>query len=124
MPGLYNLHIIDIHAEEASLSWLRRDSSVLRANFRLVDLVRLDERVEASVDGLRVAGDNGWNSLWCELEARGGSGGFFAAGVLAIESSDTAAFDGIIERADQAARLTEGEPHEPANDPWRGLVSA
>src|SRR5215472_11875923 len=101
MPGLSNLHIVDVHAEEAEVSWLRRDNAVLSANFRLVDLVRLDERVEASIDGLRVAGGDGWKSLQHELQSGGGSGDFFAAGVLAIESNDIADFEGIIERADK-----------------------
>jgi uncharacterized protein (TIGR02270 family) len=89
----------------------------------LINLVRIDERVEAHVDALRIAGVSGWK-LALEQVLTGPAGAFFGAGVLAIESSDAAPFDHVVERAFATAVQTEGEPYQAAFDPWRGLVSA
>src|SRR5437868_2315058 len=104
MPRPSSSSLVDVHAEEAGFSWRRRDNAVLAPNFRLIDLVRLDERVEASIGGLRVVRDAGWKSLQRELQSGAGSGDFFAAGVLAIEKYDITDFEGIIEQAYAVAR--------------------
>ena len=52
--------IISQHAEEASFLWLLRDNAVRDPHYSLEDLAELDERVEAHVDGLRIAGEAGW----------------------------------------------------------------
>src|ERR1700674_5702156 len=115
--------IVEREAEDSIFLWLRRAHQVSAPNVRLIDLVRLDERVEAHIDALRVAGPHAWTPAQEPLE-KGEAGAFFNAGILAIESGHLDAFEGIIERAYEAARRTEGEPYEPAYDPWRGLVSA
>jgi uncharacterized protein (TIGR02270 family) len=109
--------------EDATFLWLWRAHHTSAPNVRLIDLVRLDERVEAHVDSLRIGGAHAWK-LTLELLDGGAAGAFFVAGMLAIENSESAAFDGIIERAFDAAQRTELEPYEPVYDPWRGLVSA
>ena len=50
-------HIIDQHAEEAAFLWLLRSNAVSAPHYDLDDLSGLDERVEAHIDGLRIAGD-------------------------------------------------------------------
>jgi len=52
--------IVSQHAEEAAFLWLLRDLAVAAPHYSLQDLADLDERVEAHIDGLRVAGDPGW----------------------------------------------------------------
>lgn len=42
-------------AEEAAFLWLKRDHAVRAPHYSLGDIVKLDERVEAHLDGLRVA---------------------------------------------------------------------
>ena len=49
--------IIAQHAEEAADLWLLRDACAHDPQFRVRDLRRLDERVEAHVDALRIAGE-------------------------------------------------------------------
>jgi uncharacterized protein (TIGR02270 family) len=78
--------IIDEHAEEAAFLWTQRDRAAVAAHYALKDLARLDERVEAHVDGLRVAGVAGWKTVFANLEQ--GPGEVFAASVLAFESGD------------------------------------
>ena len=53
--------IVEVHAEEAAILWLQRDSAVEAPNFNRMFLSRLDERLEANVDGLLVAGRAGWD---------------------------------------------------------------
>ena len=56
--------IIEQHAEEAAFLWTMRDRAVHSPSYSLKDLSGLDERVEAHLDGLRVAGQFGWQA--CE----------------------------------------------------------
>ena len=69
MPAFQVYHIMPIipviieqHAEEASFLWLLRDSAVNESHYSLSDLANLDNRVEAHLDGLRIAGDEGWET--------------------------------------------------------------
>ena len=52
--------IINQHAEEASFLWLLRNEAVHQPHYDLNDLAELDDRVKAHIDGLRIAGDKGW----------------------------------------------------------------
>ena len=117
------LDVVDQHCERAGFLWFLRSNAVRKPHFRLIDLVRLDGRLEANVDGLRVAGPAGHALALAALDDSG-PGAFFAAAVVAIESNDVAVFDGLVERALVAAENNEAEPYEPVNHIWRGLVSA
>jgi uncharacterized protein (TIGR02270 family) len=115
--------IIEREAEDTGFLWLSRAHQVTAPNVRLIDLVRLDERVEAHVDALRIGGSRGW-SLALTLLASGSAGAFFSAGVLCVESGDRAAFERIVEHGYEAARQAEAPPPGPAYNPWSGMVSA
>ena len=52
--------VVEQHAEEAAFLWLLRDSAVHDPHYYLYDLAHLDDRTEAHIDGLRIAGDEGW----------------------------------------------------------------
>ena len=80
--------ILARHAEEAAFLWLLRDRAVVRPQYTLRSLTELDQRVEAHLDGLRVAGEHGWRRAWQEFEERPEPGEAFAAAVLAFESAD------------------------------------
>lgn len=115
--------IVDQHNEHGASLWTIRDRAVHGPSFNLSDLIKLDERIEAHIDGLRVAEIGGWSASPKELE-RGEAGSFFVQGILAVESGDTARFDEIIELSYASGVATQNEPYHPAYDPWRGLVSA
>jgi uncharacterized protein (TIGR02270 family) len=89
--------IISQHAEEAAFLWLLRDRAVGASRYTLPELVRLDDRVEANIDGLRIAGEPGWEIVVDELK-HAGSGEVFLAAVLALESADNARFDLVMEK--------------------------
>src|SRR3954454_2934163 len=81
-------HIVEQHAEEASFLWLLRDKAVDAPHYKRHHLARLDERVEAHVDGLRVAGEAGRELTWSQLQQWGEMGEMFAAAVTLVETGD------------------------------------
>lgn len=93
--------IVDQHAENAAFLWLLRDAAVLGANYTLEDLAELDYRVEANLDGLRVAENLGWTTSKSALEL-GEPGEVFAAASLAIENADGARIDEVLKVAAQS----------------------
>lgn len=89
MPN--NLFIPDIitqHAEEAAFLWLLRDAAVHQPHYDLEDLIELDERIEAHLDGLRIAGDAGWEIAQAALSLQE-PGEIFTAAALALETWST-----------------------------------
>ena len=98
------------HAEDAAFLWLMRDNAVRAPHYSLKDLIKLDNRLEAHIDGLRIAGDDGWKLLLAQLK-HPEAGEYFAAMVLALESGRREQIAAVIERAGEAG-------------PLRGVVSA
>ncbi|HEY5911072.1 MAG TPA: hypothetical protein VJA21_10760, partial [Verrucomicrobiae bacterium] len=85
---MINEVVVEQHAEEAAFLWTQRDRAVAAPNYRLKDLARLDERVEAHLDGLRIAGQFGWQLCQKALQEPG-PGEVFAAAVLAFGGVDS-----------------------------------
>ena len=56
-------HVIDQHAEDAAFLWHQRDAAVRAAHYQLTHLARWDDRVDAHLDGLRIAGEDGWQRV-------------------------------------------------------------
>jgi uncharacterized protein (TIGR02270 family) len=98
------------HAEDAAFLWLQRDNAVRAPHYSLKDLAKLDDRVEAHIDGLRVAGDAGWE-LALEQLKHPEAGEYFAAMVLALESGRKEKVAAVLEKA-------------AAPGPARGVISA
>ncbi len=71
------------------MQWLVRHAAVHAPHYSLADLVKLDGRVEAYLDGLRIAGEDGWKMCEEQLAANE-EGEAFVAGVLAFESGNPA----------------------------------
>lgn len=103
--------VISQYAEEAAFLWTTRARAVTSARYSLRTLAALDERVEAQLDGLRLAGDAGWAACRQALENVGG-GEVFALSVLGFGAGD---------RHQMLEALTAGCV-SPASR--RGLVSA
>lgn len=79
--------IVEQHFEEASFLWSQRDAAATATNYTLPDLTFLDERIEAHVDGLRVAGDYGWALCEAGLDPQD-PGTVFTSSIIAFESGD------------------------------------
>lgn len=87
--------IIEQHAEEAAFNWLLRDYAVSEPHYNLADLAYLDDRIEANIDGLRIAGDAGWE-ICTEAMVIEEPGEIFTAGVLAFESRVPKRMDALL----------------------------
>jgi uncharacterized protein (TIGR02270 family) len=105
ISAMVNTEVVTQHAEDAAFLWFSRDRAVRAPHYYLKDLVRLDERVEANVDGLRVAGATGWN-LAAEAMKQEGPGEVFAAAELAFESRDSRHIDLVLDVATKVAPLS------------------
>ncbi len=104
--------IVGQHAEEAAFLWLLRDRAVAATRYTLPEIVKLDGRLEANLDGLRVAGDAGWEIVVEQLLEHAEAGEAFVAAVLALENGSDARFGVVIDKVGDA----------PASA--RGLISA
>jgi len=96
ISAMVNTEVVAQHAEDAAFLWFSRDRAVRTPHYYLKDLARLDERVEANIDGLRVAGGVGWN-LASEALKQEGPGELFAAAVLAFETRERQRLDTIFD---------------------------
>jgi uncharacterized protein (TIGR02270 family) len=79
--------VVSQHAEEAAFLWTTRNRAVGGPGYALKSLAALDERVDAHLDGLRIAGDAGWTLCRANLENTDG-GEVFPLAVLAFEVGD------------------------------------
>lgn len=88
--------IVDQHSEEGAFLALLRDYAVRAPHYDLQHLATLDNRIEAHLDGLRIAGLPGLDAL---LQQLGPNilGEVFAATVLAFETGNTAAMARLAE---------------------------
>ncbi len=104
-------NIVSQHAEEAAFLWLLRCNGIRQPHYALKDLARLDDRVEAHLDGLRVAGEPGWELCKAAL-GNEEPGEVFAASVVGFET-------GIEERIQAVLDVVQQKPELSA-----GLISA
>ncbi len=99
--------VLSQHAEEAAFQWLLRDLAVWAPHYDLKDLAKLDGRVEAHLDGLRVAGDPGWASIREEL-AWEEPGEVFSATLLALEVESEERLGEALAVATSSTELSRG----------------
>jgi uncharacterized protein (TIGR02270 family) len=95
------------HAEEAAFLWILRDGAVHAPHYSLKDLAKLDQRVEAHLDGLRIAGPHGWEVLRESLKLEE-PGEIFAAAVVAFESGDPKRTDLVLDAGTATPELERG----------------
>ncbi|MES9939057.1 MAG: TIGR02270 family protein [Candidatus Thiodiazotropha sp. 6PLUC2] len=104
-------NIVSQHAEEAAFLWLLRDSAVSAPHYQLSDLSELESRIDAHLDGLRVAGEAGW--IHCEAQLNHAeSGEVFTAAYVALDG-------GLVDGLEKVLEVVHGEPATT-----RGLISA
>ncbi|MCS6326169.1 MAG: TIGR02270 family protein [Nitrospira sp.] len=100
-------NIIQQHAEEAAFLWLLRTNAVRAPHYALKDLAKLDERVEAHLDGLRVAGESGWELCKTALGTEE-NGEVFAASVMTCESGIESRIQAVCDVVQQKPELSAG----------------
>ena len=103
--------VVSQHAEEVASLCTMRAVLVAAPHVRARDLLRHDDRVVAHLDGLSVAGEEGWRSCDMALETPS-PGAVFTAAALALESRSTERLGHLITRA------------KPGSPERTGLISA
>ena len=99
--------IVSQHAEEAAFLWLLRSNAVSAPHYSLKDLAKLDGRVEAHLDGLRVAGEPGWELCKAGL-GNEENGEVFAASVMAFESGVESRIQAVLDVVQKTTELSKG----------------
>ncbi len=99
--------VLSQHAEEAPFLWGLRNRAVAAPHYSLADLAKLDQRVEAHLDGLRIAGEEGWQLCRKELAWKE-PGEVFAAAVLALESANKERIAEVVKIGTAEAALARG----------------
>ena len=94
-------------AEEAAFLWRLRRSAVCEPHYNLSDLLELDNRLEAQIDGLRVAREAGWEECASSF-SKGRPEYFFAPSILALESGDEKHIALILEQASVKSGAAKG----------------
>jgi uncharacterized protein (TIGR02270 family) len=98
--------VVEEHAEEAAILWAHRDGAVRSPDYDLDDLMELEGRLEAHLDGLRIAGDAGWETLvdigWID------AGEIFATAMMAFESGDPERIEIVMDATEGDAILARG----------------
>jgi uncharacterized protein (TIGR02270 family) len=100
--------IVEQHAEEAAFLWCQRDRATDAPHYARRHLARLDERVEAHIDGLRVAGERGWEIALAQLQQRREAGEMFTVAALALGAGDAARIDAMVVVAPQKPETLYG----------------
>lgn len=91
---------------EAASLWLLRRKAVCAPHYTLTDLLELDNRLEAQIDALRVAGEPGWETAVSQTQS-GRVEYLFAPFVLAFESREANRINALPEKADAAPELAD-----------------
>ena len=95
------------HADEAAFLWKLRSGAVSDPLYDLDDLCALDERIEAHIDGLRLAGPEGLEAAE-ELVDEGESGAEFVAMCVALHNRDMQIVARLIDLAAAQPELAAG----------------
>ncbi len=88
--------IYDQLSEDASFLWLLRTNAVDQPNFRSNDLLILERRVDARLDGLMTAPEESWEFCVAAMETQQ-AGEVFAAAIVAFRSLDVSKIQCVIE---------------------------
>ena len=106
MPSIVE-NVVYQHAENVCSLWLQRQSAVDEPHYSYPDLVHLDNRVDANLEGLRVAGRHALPMIDEMIEADD-EGACFAKALLALEQGQRDVVDDLVNQAeDNRQILTE-----------------
>ncbi|QJI29071.1 TIGR02270 family protein [Pseudomonas sp. ADAK18] len=99
--------VLDLHAEEASFLAILRDYALRAPHYDLDDLGKLEDRIDAHLDGLRIAGPAGLETLLAQLGPHT-VGEIFASVVLAFEAHNTNGLSQLSEHVRNAVETERG----------------
>ena len=94
-------------ADDASFLWLYRDQAVRSPNYNCSEVAQLDDRIEAHLDGLRVAGEVGWQSVDNNLSWQE-AGEVFTGTAVAFSIGKKRLIDQVMEIGAQSLKTARG----------------
>jgi uncharacterized protein (TIGR02270 family) len=94
------------HLEGASFLWRQRDRAASAPHYDLVDLARLDDRLDAHLDGLRIS--RVFWSVYEEAFSLRESGQVFIAGILTFEKRDETPIQDVLDKGDTSPEHCRG----------------
>lgn len=100
--------MIEQHAEDAAFLCQLRNHAVAYPHYTLADLRELDERLDANLDGLLAAGNQGWRACAEQFEMFPEAPEFFPLVVLAVESRDAERIAFVVEALAAQPELVPG----------------
>ena len=122
--------IIQQYVEDSAFLWILRDGAVKQPHYNLNDLVKLDARIEACIDGIRIARDPGWELSEQALIFEE-AGEVFTAALLAYESGDANKIETVLKIAGHDLEVFSGFMSAlgwlpfPMVEPWlMGMANA
>ncbi len=106
IPARPIVDLVEQHVEDAALHWLRRQRAIQAPNYFFRnhigepggDLGHLDRRLQAHLDGARIAGDLAWQ-IARDLLATGDPPELFVASILALHPFDSTRVDTVLAAA-------------------------
>lgn len=106
MPAIVR-SVVPQHAEESAFLWILRNNAIRAPHYAMKDLVNSDARIDAHLDGLRIADVVGWEL--CEQALTSGEvGEVFTAAVMAFESGDVQRIQAVLDVAVTSTDLARG----------------
>ncbi|MBZ9857263.1 hypothetical protein LB566_26050 [Mesorhizobium sp. CA13] len=96
--------IVDQHASDAAFLWFRRRHEIDRPILSETDIGRIDQRLNANLEGLVASGNAGWEAAQAHFADYAEPGELFVLGALALRWGDAEAVASAI---DAAAMLGE-----------------
>lgn len=94
--------ILEQHISEAGFLWGQRGFAVVWPHFSPRELALLEERIEAHLDGILIAGEEGWEIVQARLAESQDAGDMFVAAYCTISSNPT--------RLNELLTMAENEP--------------
>lgn len=105
--------LVSRHAQDAAFYWSQHDASVNSPHLTLAGLARFSQLLAAHLEGLAVAGSDGWAPALAALERWKQPGEAFVCAHLALKAGDAA-------QLEQLLAQVRARPHELL----RGVISA
>jgi len=91
--------IVDQHAEDAAFLWIRRRNEIDGPLLGETDIGRIDQRLDANLEGLMASGRRAWDTASARFEDYPEAGELFVLGYLALRSGSSKAVADVIELA-------------------------
>jgi uncharacterized protein (TIGR02270 family) len=96
------------HAGDAAFLWLRRRREIDRPFLDETDVGRIDQRLEANIEGLMAAGESGWQAARTQVADFAEPGEIFVLGVAALRSGEKEAIEIALSASEETRAFAVG----------------